>query len=361
MPLSNKCFAKSKFFSKPSSMCMRVIFILITAILFLLNVNAQNVGIGTATPNAKAVLDITSTDKGVLFPRLTTAQRNAISNPPDGLHIFNTDERCLNYYDANNSAWNCYCSDCRTVTIRITTSTCKLDFYNSYAKNNPASSYVIRIESGVTISGCAPGDTALSFSNMLNNANITILNYGTIAGAGGNGGMAAIESGCQASQLPFPLPGNGGGHAVSSKTGVQITINNYGIVSGGGGGGGGSSKGTSSGQGGGGGGGAGIIAGTGGTGGGFYQAGSTGPPFNLPTCTVVITAQPGGAGQVTNGGPGGAGFNGGPAGGNGGARGQAGQNGPTGAAGGAAGKAIAGGNGNVLNNISGGQSFGGVD
>ncbi|MBC7866483.1 MAG: hypothetical protein H7X88_03015, partial [Gloeobacteraceae cyanobacterium ES-bin-316] len=58
---------------------------------------AQNVGIGTNTPHAKAALEVRSTDKGVLFPTLTTVQRNLITNPPNGLHIFNTDERCLNY------------------------------------------------------------------------------------------------------------------------------------------------------------------------------------------------------------------------------------------------------------------------
>lgn len=59
-----------------------------------------NVGIGTSTPNASAILDITSTDKGVLFPRLTTAQRNAIANPPTGLIIYNTDCEALNIYSS---------------------------------------------------------------------------------------------------------------------------------------------------------------------------------------------------------------------------------------------------------------------
>lgn len=55
---------------------------------------SQNVGIGTTTPNAKAVLEIKPSDKGILFSRLTTAQRNNITNTPDGLHVFNTDEHC---------------------------------------------------------------------------------------------------------------------------------------------------------------------------------------------------------------------------------------------------------------------------
>ncbi len=48
------------------------------------------VGIGTTTPNANAALDVVSTSQGMLFPRMTTAQRNAIVSPAKGLTIFNT-------------------------------------------------------------------------------------------------------------------------------------------------------------------------------------------------------------------------------------------------------------------------------
>lgn len=49
------------------------------------------VGIGTTNPDNSSVLDIESTDKGVLIPRLTTAQINAIVNPANGLMVYNTD------------------------------------------------------------------------------------------------------------------------------------------------------------------------------------------------------------------------------------------------------------------------------
>ena len=54
---------------------------------------AQSVGIGTAAPNAKAALDISAADKGLLIPRLDSAQRAAISAPPDGLMVFQRDGR----------------------------------------------------------------------------------------------------------------------------------------------------------------------------------------------------------------------------------------------------------------------------
>ena len=54
-------------------------------------VTAQNVGIGTNTPNASAKLDVTSTNSGFLPPRMTYAQRAAISNPAAGLIVWCTD------------------------------------------------------------------------------------------------------------------------------------------------------------------------------------------------------------------------------------------------------------------------------
>jgi hypothetical protein len=60
-----------------------------------------SVGIATHSPAASAVLDITSTTQGVLFPRLTTAQINAIVSPANGLTVYNTDLSTLCFYHVN--------------------------------------------------------------------------------------------------------------------------------------------------------------------------------------------------------------------------------------------------------------------
>ncbi|MEP6747581.1 MAG: hypothetical protein ABJB86_07635 [Bacteroidota bacterium] len=336
----------------------KIVALLLTTAIYCTSFS-QGVGIGTTLPDAKSILDIKSTDKGILFPRLTTTQRDNIINPPNSLHIFNTDQSCLNYYDSVNHTWNCYCENCRTVIINITSNYCKLDFYNQFARQSPASKYVINIGAAVTISGCNPGDTAFIFSSMNFNATITINNYGTIAGAGGQGGSGTVENECSAFALPFQAQaGLAGGAAISTKAGVLIKINNYGTVAGGGGGGGGSGQ-LSAGYGGGGGGGAGTIGGSGGNGGGSYHANS---PF--PGCTIITgLAQSGSIGLAGTGGQGGAGTSGSPAGGNGGVRGQTGQSG-TGnlaAAGGIGGKAITGGSGNTITNIASGNYFGLTD
>ncbi|MEP0303641.1 MAG: hypothetical protein ABJD98_10965, partial [Maribacter dokdonensis] len=61
-------------------------------IIFLINLsNAQSVGINTLTPDPSAALDIQSTTGGLLIPRMTTAQIDALVNPADGLMVYNSD------------------------------------------------------------------------------------------------------------------------------------------------------------------------------------------------------------------------------------------------------------------------------
>ena len=59
------------------------------------------VGIGTTLPATSALLDLTSTGRGFLVPRMTTTQKNAIVSPVQGLLVFQTDgAKGFYYYDA---------------------------------------------------------------------------------------------------------------------------------------------------------------------------------------------------------------------------------------------------------------------
>ena len=64
----------------------------------------NNIGIGTTTPASSALLDISSTNKGLLIPRMTTAQRTAIATPAKGLMVFDNDTSSYWYF--NGSAWS---------------------------------------------------------------------------------------------------------------------------------------------------------------------------------------------------------------------------------------------------------------
>ena len=87
------------YFSKKVLQVIILFFLIGTA-----NVSAQ-VGIGTTTPNASSVLDITSTTQGMLTPRMTTAQRAAIVSPADGLMVYDTDIKAFNYYNSSTAVW----------------------------------------------------------------------------------------------------------------------------------------------------------------------------------------------------------------------------------------------------------------
>jgi hypothetical protein len=66
-------------------------------------IRSSGIGIFTDTPNNSAALDITSTTKGFLPPRMTTAQRDLIATPAEGLVIYNTTTQVLNFY--NGAVW----------------------------------------------------------------------------------------------------------------------------------------------------------------------------------------------------------------------------------------------------------------
>jgi hypothetical protein len=86
---------------------MKKKFLLMATAITVLNATAQNVGIGTTTPNPSAVLDVSSTNKGLLLPRMSTTQRNAIVSPAVGLTILNTDDLCTDIYDGAKWIKNC--------------------------------------------------------------------------------------------------------------------------------------------------------------------------------------------------------------------------------------------------------------
>lgn len=84
---------------------MRIVLLSI-AMLSTYCVKAQNVGINNtgAAADPKAMLDISSNAKGVLIPRLTQGERDAITAPPQGLLIFNTNANSFQYH--NGAVWN---------------------------------------------------------------------------------------------------------------------------------------------------------------------------------------------------------------------------------------------------------------
>ena len=111
------------------------IFLSCILLLSIQTVNGQ-IGIGTITPDGSSILDISSTERGFLFPRMTTIQRDAVINPAKGLTIYNLDEDCLQVNSGTTSSpdWSCVSSTPSSTVVND----CNIEgFEGVYVKDAP--------------------------------------------------------------------------------------------------------------------------------------------------------------------------------------------------------------------------------
>ena len=87
---------------------MRGLILNITFIIGALNCLGQ-IGLNNPNPDSSSVLDIKSTDRGILIPRMTTAQRIAMTTaatiPAEGLMVFDSDQEKFYFWNANEDKW----------------------------------------------------------------------------------------------------------------------------------------------------------------------------------------------------------------------------------------------------------------
>lgn len=111
-------------------------------ILFFPIFIVAQIGLGTVNPDASAVLDITSTSKGILMPRITTENRDLIASPTQGLLIYNTTSNCFNFF---NSSWKDFSTDYKTViaTDTVTTTTLTDELIPNMTLSPAAGNYLL--------------------------------------------------------------------------------------------------------------------------------------------------------------------------------------------------------------------------
>ena len=151
---------------------------LILIVFYSLTSMAQ-VGIGTTTPNANAALDVVSNSQGILFPRMTTAQRDAIESPAQGLTIFNTDLNCIqtNLSIPSTPNWKCFAGHpSSNGTAVVSGYTCSTASAGTMTAGVPVSGVTQTITATVTTSG------TYSISTTANG--VTFAGSGTFAGTG---------------------------------------------------------------------------------------------------------------------------------------------------------------------------------
>ncbi len=144
-----------------------IFFYLLLGNVFL---QAQNVGIGTSSPDPTALLEMQTNDKGVLIPRLTTTERNAIVSPADALMIFNLTTRCLEIYNANTNAWvSIGCIDCQLPGNFVATAATSITF-SSFTANWTSSigstSYILEVATDAGFTNYVSGYNNLNVGNV---------------------------------------------------------------------------------------------------------------------------------------------------------------------------------------------------
>ncbi|MBL7741154.1 MAG: hypothetical protein JNK14_18165 [Chitinophagaceae bacterium] len=150
---------------------------------------AQSVGIGTTTPNASAQLDVASTTRGFLIPRMTSINRAFITNPANGLLVYDTTQnRIYQYQDGtwryliNDSYWRVSSShkwmynttDSIGVGVGTSTPTQRLDINGNIRSRDDLLADGRVIATGI-VSGSSlqtPGNLAVSGIGIIN-GNVT--------------------------------------------------------------------------------------------------------------------------------------------------------------------------------------------
>ena len=82
---------------------MKKLYLSLISLFLLLTTSYSQVGIGTTNPDPSAILDINSNTKGLLAPRMTSTERTTISNPANGLLVYDTTENAFYFY--KSSVW----------------------------------------------------------------------------------------------------------------------------------------------------------------------------------------------------------------------------------------------------------------
>ena len=83
---------------------MRIKALLYVVSFLCFGVSVAQTGIGTTTPDVSAKLDISSTTKGLLVPRMTATEKGAIATPAKGLLIYQTDGEAGFYVNTGTSS-----------------------------------------------------------------------------------------------------------------------------------------------------------------------------------------------------------------------------------------------------------------
>lgn len=153
---------------------MKKVILISAAIIIATNLAfGQGAAINTtgAAADNSAVLDLSSTAKGVLFPRLTTAERNNIQSPAHSLVIFNTTTNCIEIFNSANNFWesfNCLCQPPNAVVAKNATYSQQMAFQANWNPSPGATTYYLDASTSATFGTFVSGFNNLNAGNVTN-------------------------------------------------------------------------------------------------------------------------------------------------------------------------------------------------
>ena len=143
----------------------------------------KNVGIGTLLPNQSALLELESSNQGLLFPRLTTLQRNSITSPAHSLIIYNLTTDCIEIYNNKTSKWvSLGCIGCQLTgnfSIFPTNNITSSSFEANWTMSDNATTYLLEVSTDSAFNTYLTGYNKLNISK-INNYTITGLKCDSI-------------------------------------------------------------------------------------------------------------------------------------------------------------------------------------
>ncbi len=150
--------------------CLRFVLAITVATTLHFTANSQSLSINTtgATADPSAILDVTSTTKGMLIPRMDKTQKNAIATPATGLLIYQTlpDSIGFHYYDGTQWVWLSGTSDSTAWKITGNSNITSSNFLGTLT-DSALRFRVKNIPSGIIDSTSA--NTALGFKSLFSN------------------------------------------------------------------------------------------------------------------------------------------------------------------------------------------------
>ena len=208
---------------------------IVSIILILVSwVTFAQIGIGTTNPDASSALEINSNNKGLLIPRMTTIEMNAIVSPAVGLLVYDTDTKLIWSY--NGSAWvkssggkfvdgvnpTLAVYNDGNVAIGRTSTSHKL--HVTSLKNSDDSNTAVRIDADYDGSGSSKSTFAAAHTASNLGTGTIEFAIGTRSTIGNSAGGTIIEGDASRAEV------NNAGAITGLITGSYIQINNSGTM-----------------------------------------------------------------------------------------------------------------------------------